>query len=155
MLLFFAVSVDAQKYFPTPDLITVDQQPASLGDYVGNGKPAVVAVWATWCNPCHMELDHMKSYLDKWENEYGVNVVAVSVDQLHMVRRITPLVQRKGWKYKILVDTEGKLQSTLGFRSIPQMYIIDGAGKIVKEFTGYENGREKDVDKVLARLAKK
>lgn len=148
-------AVSAQKQFPTPELITVDQQPAALKDYVGNGKPAVVAVWATWCQPCHVELDHMKSYLDKWENDYGANVLAVSVDQRHLIRRIDPLVQRKGWKYDILVDTDGQLQSVLGFRSIPTMYIVDGEGKIVKTFTGYQSGREVQVDKLLKELAAK
>ena len=153
LLLFVAAGLRAQNTFPTPELVTIDQQPAALGDYVGNGKPAVIAVWATWCQPCHMELDHMKSYLDKWENEYGANVVAVSVDQRHMVRRIAPLVQRKGWQYDILVDTDGQLQSRLGFRSIPTMYIVDGNGKIVKTFTGYQSGREAQVDQLLSRLA--
>ncbi len=102
-----------------------------------------------------MELDHMKSYLDKWQSEYGARFVAVSVDQRHMINRINPLVKRKGWKYDILVDTDGKLQGKLGFRSIPQMYILDGNGNIVKSFTGYEKGREEEVDRVIKRLATK
>lgn len=148
-------SLSAQKAFPTPELITVDREPAALSDFVGNGEPTVIAVWATWCQPCHVELDHMKSYLDKWEGEYGANVLAVSVDQRHMLNRIKPLVSRKGWKYDILVDTDGKLQSVLGFRSIPTMYILDGRGNIVKTFTGYKSGREAEVDILLKRLAAK
>ena len=156
LLLFVATATaTAQKAFPTPDLVTVDQQPAALKDYIGNGKATVVAVWATWCQPCHTELDHMKAYLDKWEKDYNANVLAISVDQRHMVRRIPPLVQRKGWKYNILVDSDGQLQSTLGFRSIPTMYVIDGDGKIVKTFTGYKSGREAAVDKLLKGLAAK
>lgn len=155
LLLFFAATVSAQQSFPTPDLITVDQQPAALSDYVGNGKPAVIAVWATWCQPCHVELDHMKTYLEKWEGEYGANVLAISVDKRHVIRRIPALVSRKGWKYNVLVDTDGKLQATLGFRSIPTMYIVDGSGKIVKTFTGYKSGREAQVDQLLKKLAAK
>jgi len=155
LLICMTAGLSAQKAFPTPDLVTVSQQPASLADFVGNGNPTVIAVWATWCMPCHMELDHMKSYLDKWKNEYGARFVAVSVDQRHMMNRINPLVKRKGWKYDILVDTEGKLQGKLGFRSIPQMYILDGDGKIVKSFTGYEKGREAEVDRVIRKLAAK
>ena len=101
-----------------------------------------------------MELDHMKSYLSKWENEYGAQVLAISVDKRHMVPRIKPLVSRKGWKYDILIDTDGLLQAELGFRSIPQMYVLDGAGKIIKSFTGYQNGREVQVERLIKRLAK-
>jgi peroxiredoxin len=154
LLLVFSVTLFAQKDFPTPKLVTLDKQPAELADYVGKGKPTVIAIWATWCQPCHMELDHMKSYLTKWEAEYGAQVLAISVDKRHMVNRISPLVKRKGWPYNILVDTDGKLQSELGFRSIPQMYVLDGEGKIVETFTGYQEGREAQVDRLLKRLSK-
>lgn len=153
-LMCMAFSANAQKVFPTPTLTDAAFNPVELSEFVGQGKPTVVAVWATWCQPCHMELDHMKSYLDKWQQEYGANVLAISVDKRHMVNRINPLVKRKGWKYDILVDTEGKLQRALGFTSIPQMYILDGAGKIVREFTGYETGRESQVDAVVRQLTK-
>ncbi len=145
----------AQKTFPTPDLVTIDQQTVALSDYVGNGKPTVIAVWATWCQPCHMELDHMKNYLNKWEDEYGAQFLAISIDQRYMMNRIKPLVSRKGWKYNILVDPNGQLQSALGFQSIPQMYILDGTGKIIEQFSRYENGQEAKVDRHLKRLASK
>lgn len=155
LLCLFASGLSAQKVFPTPELITVDHQPVALSNYIGQGKPTVVAMWATWCQPCHIELDHMKKYLDKWEGEYGVNVLAVSIDQRYMINRIKPLVGRKGWKYNVLVDTDGKLQSTLGFQSIPTMYILDGSGKIVRTFTSYRSGQEHKVDEILQRLIAK
>lgn len=149
------LSAQSDKDFPLPVLQTVDMEQAKLTDYVGNGKPTIIAVWATWCQPCHLELDHMKAYAPKWEEELGVNFIAVSVDKPFQVRKIAPLVKRKGWAYDILVDTGGKLQRELGFRSIPQMYVIDGNGKIVREWSGYQQGREQEVERVLRRLAAK
>ncbi|MEO0731448.1 MAG: TlpA disulfide reductase family protein [Bacteroidota bacterium] len=154
-ILLLALPLSAQKNFPTPTISDVDLKDYELSAVIGQGTPTVVAVWATWCQPCHAELDHMKSYLDKWQSEYKANVLAISVDQRHMVNRIKPLVKRKGWAYDVLVDTQGKLQQALGFRSIPQMYIVDGKGKIVKSFTGYEPGREVQVDAVVRKLAAK
>ncbi len=155
LLVCFTITLGAQQAFPTPDLITVDREVAPLSDYIGNGKPTVVAVWATWCQPCHLELDHMKSFLDAWENEYGAQFLAISVDQRHMINRIKPLIKRKKWKYDVLVDTDGKLQSVLGFRSIPQMYVLNGKGEIVQSFTGYAAGREQQVDRLVRRLSAK
>ncbi|MBC6993285.1 TlpA disulfide reductase family protein [Neolewinella lacunae] len=150
-----SLSLSAQQTFPTPRLATVDLRPAELQEYIGQGKPTVIAIWATWCQPCHAELDHLKSYLPKWQNEYGAQFLAISVDSRSMVSRIKPLVSRKGWKYDVLVDTNGKLQSMLGFRSIPQMYVLDGAGKVVREFSGYQPGREVEVDQLIQKLAAK
>ncbi|OAV44859.1 TlpA disulfide reductase family protein [Lewinella sp. 4G2] len=155
LLVGMAGSLSAQAAFPTPTLKTVDHQSVELADKIGNGQVTVVAVWATWCQPCHMELDHMSKYLDKWKNELDVQFLAISVDKRHMVNRIPALVSRKGWEYDILVDSNSALQSQLGFRSIPQMYIIDGDGKIVKEFSGYRDGREEEVDRMLNQLSSK
>lgn len=156
LLIFVGLSIiSAQRAFPTPQLVDVNQQSVQLSDYVGNGKPTVIAVWATWCQPCHLELDHMKSYLEKWTGEYGAQVLAVSVDKTYQVRKIKPLVARKGWTYDIIIDTDGKLQEELGFRSIPQMYILDGSGNIVREFSGYRNGRESEVDAIVKQLSSK
>lgn len=153
IMLFGVFSLGAQKNFPAPELITLDQAAAPLADYIGNGKPTVIALWATWCQPCHLELDAMKPYLKKWEQEYGAQVLAISLDQRHLLNRIKPLASRKGWDYNVLVDMNGQLQSILGFRSIPQMYILDGTGKIVESYTGYETGRELQVDRLIKKLA--
>lgn len=152
-LVCLATSLSAQQ-FPTPTIATVAQEPVELSDYVGKGKPTVIAIWATWCQPCHVELDHMKSYLDKWENDYGATVLAISVDKRHTARNINRLVTRKGWEYDILLDADGKLQAKLGFNSIPQMYVLDGDGKIIETFTGYQPGREHQVDRLIKKLSK-
>ena len=154
-LVLFTATATAQTVFPTPTITSVDRQAVDLSERIGQGKPTVVAIWATWCQPCHLELDHMKSYLGKWQEEYGVHVLAVSVDKPNMIKRIAPLVSRKGWEYEILVDSDGQLQRELGFRSIPQMYVIDSDGEIVKEYRGYVSGREHEVDRFLAKLTGK
>ncbi|MTB51544.1 TlpA disulfide reductase family protein [Lewinella sp. W8] len=155
IVLFLSVGLSAQDVFPTPELLDVKRAPASLATYVNNGKPTVVAIWATWCFPCHKELDEMKPYLGKWEMEYGADFVAVSVDQPRYFRQIQPLVKRKGWAYNVLVDQRGQLQQQLGFSSIPQLYVLDQNGAIIKSFSGYQEGREKQVDRLLQRLSSK
>ena len=154
-LLLFTATVSAQKTFPLPKLADVQGQEVDLATYVGQGKPTVIAVWATWCQPCHMELNEMQGYVKQWEEDYGAQVLAISVDKRHMVKRIQPLVGRKGWDYNILVDTDGQLQTRLGFRSIPQMYVVDGDGKIIREFSGYAKGRMEQVEGALKRAAAK
>ncbi|NJC28292.1 TlpA family protein disulfide reductase [Neolewinella antarctica] len=155
ILLCTSVALTAQRAFPTPTLKTIDNVSVDLSEKIGTGNVTVVAVWATWCQPCHVELDHMAKYLAKWQDEFGVDVLAVSVDKRHQVRKIKPLVSRKGWEYDILIDSDAALQRKLGFRSIPQMYIVDGGGVIVKEFSGYATGREDEVDRFLAKMVSK
>ncbi|MEL7378300.1 MAG: TlpA disulfide reductase family protein, partial [Bacteroidota bacterium] len=123
-------------------------------ELIGQGQPTVLTVWATWCRPCQMELDHFKSYHDRWTNELGAQVVAISVDQPHQVRRIQPMARQKQWPYEILLDSNRNLQSLLGFTNIPQLYVINGEGQIVASYSGYDNKRANQVDRQLERLAR-
>ncbi|MEM7573662.1 MAG: TlpA disulfide reductase family protein [Bacteroidota bacterium] len=150
--LFLASALTGQTSFPTIDVVQLDGSNVGLDELIGQGKPTVVALWATWCQPCLTELDHMKPYFDKWTGDYGADVLAISVDQGYQMRRIQPLVRRRNWPYSIVLDTQRELQSLLGINSIPQLYILDGEGRIVASFSGFENNRPQQVDEELVQL---
>lgn len=147
------ISLQAQQLFPTTDFARLDGSTISSTDLIGQGQPTVVTVWATWCRPCQMELDHFKGFHNRWTNELGAQVIAISVDQPHHVRRIQPMVRQKNWPYEIVVDAQRNLQSLLDFTNIPQLYVLDGEGRIVASYSGYENDRAAQVDEHLVRLA--
>lgn len=152
--LLFATTLPAQDAFPTPTLMDLDRAEVPLAERIGQGKPTVVAIWATWCQPCHIELDEFKAHAAEWAEQYDADVLAISIDKRHMVNRIQPLIDRKGWEYDVLVDTDDQLKTALGIRGIPQLYVLDGAGNIVKTFSGYESGRAAQVQRLLRKLAK-
>lgn len=157
MCCMFAVGtvlVYGQQAFPSTSFRTLDGQTVESSQLVGQGQPTVVTVWATWCAPCQMELNHFKSYYDRWTNELGAEVIAVSVDQPHHVRRISPMVRQKQWPYQIVVDSQRNLQQMLGFKNIPQLYVLDGSGKVVASYSGYKDGRAEEVDKELVKLVR-
>ena len=141
-----------QTNFPSIDVLRLDGSSVALGDLVGQGKPTVVALWATWCQPCLAELDHMKAYFEKWTGEYEADFLAVSVDQRYQMRRIQPLLNRRFWPYTVVVDVNRQLQSLLDFDSIPQLFVLDGQGRIVATYSGFENNRPQQVDRELAQL---
>ncbi len=147
----FAIGLSAQN-FPDANVKTLDRQEVALSDYVGQGKNTVVAVWATTCPNCIMELDHMKDYVDKWAEEYNAEVIAVSMDQYQRIRRVKPMVSGRQWPYTVLIDSQRRLGSLLNFTAIPQLFVVDGQGKIIQQYSSYQRGREKEVDRVLAKL---
>lgn len=149
---FLSLTTLLAQQFPDVQLNTLDRQSVQLADYIGNGKTTVVAVWATTCANCIMELDHMKGYVDKWASEYNAEVIAVSMDQYQRIRRVRPMVNSRQWPYTVFIDSQRQLGRLLNFSAIPQLFIVDGDGKILHQYSSYKVGREREVDQVLASL---
>ncbi|MEL6357513.1 MAG: TlpA disulfide reductase family protein [Bacteroidota bacterium] len=148
----FALGGLLGQQFPDVTVKTLNRQSAQLSQYVGQGKTTVVAVWSTTCANCIMELDNMKQYVEKWASEYNAEVVAVSQDQYDRVRRVRPLVSGRQWPYTVLIDDQRQLGELLNFKAIPQLFVVNGNGQIVKQYSAYRVGREEEVDQVLATL---
>ena len=145
----------AQKQVPSVALKTLDGQNVNLEDYASNGKITVLSFWATWCKPCQAELDAIADMYPDWQDEYNMEMVAITIDTRRQLAKVGPLVESKQWDYTILSDANNELRYALGFQSIPQTYVLDQDGKIVYEHSGYVPGNEYELEEVVAKLAGK
>ncbi len=145
-------SLAAQSSLPADiQLKTLDGRDFSTTDLARADGATVVALWATWCAPCKMELDVYKEFYPMWKEKYGAEVYAVSIDRGAALKKVPGMVESKGWTFPVLTDESHELMSALELRSIPQIYIIDRDGKIVYEHAGYSKGDEEKVEAVLAK----
>ncbi len=151
----FAGALMAQDAFPNIEVKTLDGQTVNLKDYTGKGKITLVDFWATWCLPCQKELDVLADLYPDWQEEYGVEIVAVTLDTRRALAKVAPMVETKGWEYTILSDTKGNAQEALSFQPIPQVFLVDQNGNIVYAHTGFEMGDEEELEEIIAKLAKK
>ena len=62
-----------------------------------NGKPFIIDFFATWCKPCNRELDAISEVYEEWQEETGVKIIAVSIDQAQssIATWATPTERRK------------------------------------------------------------
>ena len=63
-----------------------------------NGKPIILSFWATWCKPCNRELNTIKEVYEEWQEETGVKLVAISIDDARSAARVKPHVDGNDWQ---------------------------------------------------------
>ena len=155
LFLGLGFSLMAQKAVPSAEIKTLDGKTVNLQDYAKNGKITVISLWATWCSPCKKELDAIAEIYPDWQEEYDMELVAITIDTQRALAKVKPMVQSKGWEYIILSDANNVLRNSLQFQSIPQTYLIDQEGNIVYTHTGYVPGDEYELEDKIKALAKK
>jgi peroxiredoxin len=150
--LLFISNADEKKVFPTVELSTLEGKAVSTKDFIGKGNPVLVSMWATWCAPCKRELDNIADLYPEWKEKYGLEILAVTIDNSRQLRKVPGIVSSKGWEYTILSDENGNLQQTMGVATIPQTYLINGAGEIIYDHNGYAPGDEEEIGELLADM---
>ena len=144
--LFFIQNLSAQKSVPAVDVQTLEGERVNLSDYTGKGEFTILSFWATWCKPCKTELDAIYDIYPDWQEEFGVELVAVSIDDSRTMRKVIPMVEQKDWPYTILTDSNQNVQRALNFRSIPQTFLVNPEGQIIYSHNGYTPGSEYELE---------
>jgi thiol-disulfide isomerase/thioredoxin len=134
------------KKFPDVQLKTMDGKTVNTADIIGKNKYTFVSFWATWCGPCKREMDAISEVYTSWKNDYGLEVIAISIDDVRGAAKIPALVKQKAWEYTILIDGNASLQQILNFSSIPQSYLLDQNGNIIYAHSGYSPGDEFQIE---------
>lgn len=119
-----------------------------------NGKPVIISFWATWCKPCNRELDAIKEVYEEWQEETGVKLVAVSIDDARSASRVKPWVDGKDWPYEVYLDQNKDFARAMNVVNVPHTFIINGEGEIVWQHTSYQDGGEEELIEKVRELLK-
>ena len=120
-----------------------------------NGKPMIIDFFATWCKPCNRELSAISEVYEEWQEETGVKLIAISIDQAHNINKVKPLVDQLGWPYEVLLDPNSDFKRALGVQLIPYVLVVDGDGKIIGKHQGYTDGEEDQLIEEVRNAIKK
>ena len=152
LLVGFIATASAQ--LPAVSLKTIDGKTVNTAELNNNGKPFIISFFATWCKPCNRELKAIQEVYADWQDETGVKVIAISIDQAQNIQKVKPLVDGNGWEFDILLDPNSDFKRAMGVNMIPHVFIIDGKGNIVESRSGYtEGGEEHLIEKVRELIA--
>lgn len=143
----------AQK-LPAVTLKDINGKTVQTDKLSNDGKPFIISFFATWCKPCNRELSAISEVYADWQDETGVKLIAVSIDQAQNINKVKPLVDSNGWEYDVLLDPNSDFKRALGIQMIPYVIIVDGNGDIVYKHNGYTDGAEKELIEKVRELIK-
>lgn len=134
---------------PSLNLKTIYGKTINTNDLSKSGKPIVISFFATYCKPCLRELSAINEVYSDWQQETGVELVAVSIDEAQNSSKVKTLVDGYNWTYTVLLDPNGELKRALGVNLIPSVFVIDSEGNIRYKKSGYTDGSEDELLKQI------
>ena len=147
LVMLTALNLHAQ--LPNVRLQDMDGKTIQTGEISNDGNPIIISFWATYCKPCLRELKAIHEVYPDWQDETGVKMIIVSIDQAQDANRVKPLVDGFGWEYEVLLDPNGDFKRAMNVQNVPHVFVLDGKGKIVYNHAGYVDGGEQDIYEAL------
>jgi thiol-disulfide isomerase/thioredoxin len=134
---------DAKTGLPEPELTLkdLDGKDVSLSEY--KGKVVLVNFWATWCEPCQVEIP----WLIEMQAKYGPKgfvILGIALDE-EGKSAVAPYVakerfdvngQKLPMSYKILIGNDDAADKFGGLFGYPTSVLISRDGKQIKRVTG-------------------
>lgn len=142
----------AMAGLPSVQLKDMNGKTVNTAKIQNDGKPVIISFWATWCKPCIRELKAINEVYADWQDETGVKIVIVSIDEAQNAQKVKPLVDGFGWEYDVLLDPNGDFKRAMNVQSVPHVFVIDGKGNVVYNHTGYTDGAENELYEIINKL---
>ena len=147
-LLFIIISTTTysqNKLLPSVDVKTINGKSMNINSIDNNGMPIVINFWATWCKPCKKELNNISEVYNEWQDETGVKIIAVSIDDTRSMSKVAPYVNSVGWEYEVYLDSNGDLKRSMGVSTVPHTFLLNSKKEIVWQHRGYVDGDEDEL----------
>ncbi|GFO56595.1 thioredoxin [Geomonas sp. Red276] len=98
------------------------------------GKVVLVNFWATWCPPCREEIPSMVQ-LNKTMQGKPFQMLCCSIDEGGK-DAVETFFKKSGLTLPALLDTDGKVAKRYGTTGVPETFVVDTKGVILKKVVG-------------------
>jgi thiol-disulfide isomerase/thioredoxin len=139
-----STSASASSKFPDEPNVTFQQlQGGNLPLASLKGKVVLVNFWATWCDPCRIEIPWLISFQQKYASR-GFTLLGIAMDE-EGKKVVEPYVEKtqfdvNGQKltmnYPIVIGNEDVAEKFGGLFGYPSSFLISRDGKVVKKIIG-------------------
>ena len=88
-------ALTASAALPSVNLTDIHGNTIDTATLSNDGKPMIISFFATWCKPCMRELKAIHEVYPDWQDETGVRLIAVSIDEGQNALKVKPLAKVK------------------------------------------------------------
>jgi len=145
-----AKAASEKSQAPEINVVSLDNQQLTLAAL--KGKVVLLNFWATWCPPCREEIPSMIT-LNSFMAGKPFQMVCVSVDEGGK-KAVEDFFKNSGFLLPAYLDPSGQVAKTYGITGVPETFVIDKNGVIVKKVIGGLDWNSPDVIAFLEGLMK-
>jgi thiol-disulfide isomerase/thioredoxin len=140
---------------PTVALKDLNDRDVTLAQY--KGQVVLVNFWATWCEPCKVEIPWMIEFQKKY-GPRGFTILGVSMDE-EGKKVVEPFLekerfdvngQKEAMNYPILLGSDSIAEKFGGIMGLPTSMLYTRDGKKIKTIVGLVN--HDDISKAIEDL---
>lgn len=141
------------KTAPDFELHVLDGKSKTLKLSDLKGKAVVVNFWATYCEPCKIEMPWLVELQKKYGAD-GLQVVGIAMDweDESDEKNVANFAHKMGVNYPVLQGTEKVAELYGGIEGLPTLFFVDRSGKVLEHELGLrdESIIEDNIKKALA-----
>ncbi|MCB0853710.1 MAG: TlpA family protein disulfide reductase [Bacteroidetes bacterium] len=146
LLVLGNVALAQNNTLPTVELETLDGRKVKTTDvFTNDGNPIIISFWSTWCKPCIKELTTIQDEYIDWQEETGVKLIAISIDDNRTSSGVPMIVNAKGWEYEIYLDKNSDFKRAMNVVNIPHTLLLNDKLEVVWQHTSYAPGDEEEL----------
>ena len=97
-------------------------------------KVTLVVFWATWCQPCLMEIPSLVEWHAKYRDR-GFRVVSINIDDPEG-QKMAAIYQKYDINYPLLMDDGTSETKFGGLQALPTSFLLGRDGKVRRTFIG-------------------
>ena len=130
-------------------LLTLDGGRASLTNH--RDKLVVLNFWATWCQPCTVEMPSLEALWQRYRDR-GLIVVGVSVDRGAPKALLEPYVRNLKLTFPILLDPDAKTSDRWRVTALPATFLVRPGGEVAGMAMGAREWNSDEMRALVERL---
>ncbi|HET8760487.1 MAG TPA: TlpA disulfide reductase family protein [Nitrospiria bacterium] len=133
---------------PAADFSLLDTTEQNVRLSALRGRPVLLTFWATWCEPCKIEMPEIQKAYERFKTD-GFVVLAVNFGE--KAEKARAYAETNGLTFPVLVDRRANVASQYSVVSLPVSLFIDADGVVQERVFGGTLTLER-IAQVLHRL---
>ena len=126
-----------EKAMLAPDITVYDANGNAVKLSDMRGKPVVLNIWASWCDPCKMEMPYFQSASETYADELQFMMVNLSGQDSR--QNAEDILEAAGYTFPVYYDQDRAAEQNYYPGSIPATFFIDAEGYLVTYAVGSLN----------------